>query len=263
MFIDELINLAEYPIAHRGARAYHRFLAESRERLAQEGALVLTRFTTPAGTRSLRREAQTWLAGAYYCAVSHNCFLQAQDPTFPDHHPRNRQLHNNKGGVADDQIPADADLRKIYDWPALRGFLADLLGYKKLYSMADALSSLNVNVHRPGQVQGWHFDGAPFAITLMLASTAKGGQFEYVPGLRDARGADYDAIAAVLDGERARVRTLQISDGTLVIFQGHHSLHCVTPPETESRVNAILSFATEPGVSLEPHTRKIFYGRVG
>ena len=228
MQIDEIINLVDFPIAQPAEQAYRRFLTESRDKLRRDGVIVLTQFTTPCGTERLRREAETWLPGAYFCAVRHNCFLRSSDPAFPDDHPRNRLLHNNKGGIADDQIPADAELRKIYNWPALRAYLADLLGYEKLYPMADPLSSLNVNVHRPGQVQGWHFDGAPFAITLMLAATAKGGQFEYVRGLRDANCVDYDAIDAVLDGERARVRSLHISDGTLVIFEGHHSLHCVT-----------------------------------
>ena len=261
MNIDELIDLKQFPIGDSGTWVYASFLTECRTRLAHEGAVVLSGFTTPAGTEALRRESDQWLPNAYYCAVSHNCFLQSSDPSFPDSHPRNRQLHNNKGGIADDQIPPDADLRKIYDWPALRIFLAGVLGYEVLYPMADPLSSLNVNVHRPGQVQGWHFDGAPFAITLMLKSTTKGGQFEYVPGLREGNDADYQAIDAVLNGDRKRVRTITIDDGTLVIFKGHRSLHCVTAPQDESRVNAILSFATQPGVTLDPHTQQTFYGR--
>ena len=261
MNIDDLINLDQFPIADPDLPVYVSFLAMCREQLAHEGAVVFTEFTTPAGTEALRREAEAWLPQAYYCAISHNCFLRPRDPEFPDNHPRNRLLHNNKGGVADDQIPADARLRKIYDWPALRIFLADLLGYQRLYPMADPVSSLNVNVHRPGQVQGWHFDGAPFAITLMLASTKKGGRFEYIPGLRDDQQTNYAAIDAVLNGARDQVRTLQIGDGTLVIFKGQHSLHCVTAPEDQSRVNAILSFATQPGVCLDPHTQRTFYGR--
>lgn len=261
MDIDKLIDLTRFPIGEQREHKYRVFLARCQKRLARDGSVVLEGFTTKLGTQCLRNEASQWLARAYYCAVSHNCFLTPQDPVFADHHPRNYQLLNNKGGIADDQIPDEADLRKIYDWPMLRCFLADLLGYKALYPMADTLSSLNVNVHQPGQVQGWHFDGAPFAVTLMLQSTIKGGQFEYVPDLRDAHSVNYQSIGAVLNGERANVRTLQIDDGTLVIFKGHHSLHRVSAPEEKSRINAILSFSPRPGVRLDPHTQRTFYGR--
>ena len=231
------------------------------ERLATSGAAVLHNFTSEAGKTRLRDEALELLPKAYYCATRHNCFLTANDDALPSEHPRNTLLLNNKGGIADDLIPREAALRSLYDWPPLREFLAQVLGYERLYSMADPLSSLNINVHQIGQVQGWHFDGAPFAITLMLRASRHGGVFEYVPNLRDETSADYEAIGKVLGGERSLIKTLEISDGTLVIFTGHYTLHGVSAPLDRPRVNAILSFATHADARLDAHTQQIFYGR--
>ena len=117
-------------------------------------------------------------------------------------------------------------------------------------------------MHRAGQVQGWHFDGAPYAVTLMLQPAESGGEFRYSEPLRDERGVDYDAIGEILEGDMRRVSCVDAKAGTLVIFSGHRSLHCVTAPVGERpRVNAILSYASEPGITLDAHTRKLFYGR--
>lgn len=258
-----LIDLERYPLGDPGSPEFSGLVRESRKRLAKDGVIEMPGFSTPDATAALRDEAVALLSGAYYCDIRHNCYLQPADPAYPPDHPRNRVHHNNKGGVADDLIPRHALLRRIYDWPPLRIFLAAVLDLDALYPLADPLSSLNINVHRKGQIQGWHFDGAEFAVTLMLQSADAGGRFEYVLNLRSESDPNFDGVARVLDGERTRVRSIDIDDGTLVIFRGHHSLHQVTAPEGEcSRINAIFSFATRPGVRLHEHTRRLFYGRV-
>ena len=39
----------------------------------------------------------------------------------------------------------------------------------------------------------------------------------------------YDDVAAVLGGDRSRVRTLPMTPGTLLVFEGRNSLHRVSP----------------------------------
>ena len=259
----DLIDLKRYPVGDPGAPEFPRLVREFRKRLAKDGVIMMPGFTTPDTTSALRDEASILIPGAYYCDIRHNCYLQPADPSFPPDHPRNRVHHNNKGGVADDQIPRSALLRRIYDWAPLRIFLAAVLDLDALYPLADPLSSLNINVHRKGQIQGWHFDGAEFAVTLMLQSADAGGRFEYVLNLRSDADPNFDGVAAILDGDRTRVRGVDISDGTLTIFRGHHSLHQVTAPEGERpRINAIFSYATRQGALLHEHTRRLFYGRV-
>jgi len=259
----DLIDLERYPVGDSGSPEFWGFVGECRKRLAKDGVILMPGFTTGDATRVLRDEAVALLPGAYYCDIRHNCYLQPSDPSFPPDHPRNRTHRNNKGGIANDLIPGSALLRRIYDWKPLRDFLAAVLGLDALYPLADPLSSLNINVHRTGQIQGWHFDGARFAVTLMLQAAEAGGRFEYVLNLRSDEDPNYAGVARVLDGDRAHVRSIDIDDGMLIVFRGHHSLHQVTAPEGgRLRINAIFSYAAQPGVMLHEHTRRLFYGRV-
>ena len=260
--IIDLVDLQRYPIAVPSSHETDRFVDECRDQIASRGVVVLENFTPEPALKRLREEWIPLLPQAFNTDIHHNCFLLPADEAYPVDHPRNRTMHNNKGGIADDLIPSDALLRQIYDWEPFRSFIAAVVDEEKLVPLADPLSSLNINIHAQDQIQGWHFDGAQFAVTLMLQTAYKGGEFRYTGVLRDDSGADFDRIEAVLDGDATGVSTLNIQAGTLVIFRGHRSLHCVTGPQGDRpRVNAILSYATAQGVTLAEHTRRLFYGR--
>ena len=261
--IAQLIDLRRYPLADPSAAQTREFVTQCRQTLATQGVVALDGFIPDAALERLREEWLPLLRHAYYTDIEHNCFLLPPDPNYAADHPRNRTLHNNKGGIADDLIPRSALLRQIYDWGPFRRFVAAVVEEEQLLPLADPLSSLNINVHQQGQVQGWHFDGAQFAVTLMLQTASSGGDFRYSRVLRDKSETQYESIARVLHGDDDGITTLSIAAGTLVIFRGHRALHCVSAPiGARPRVNAILSYAAEPGAQLAEHTRRLFYGRV-
>ena len=261
---EDLVNLARYPLDAPESAAYRELLRAGRARLTQDGALALPGFMTPGAVAVLLREAEALLPQAYYCAQDHNPFLIANDPERVPDHPRNRAQRSDKGCLADDLIPEDAGLRALYDWPALRAFIAALLGVPALHPYADPLGSLNINVFAPGQQLGWHFDNADFVTTLMIRAAEAGGTYEYVPGLRGPWGDDFAALGAVLDGAGEPPRVLDMAAGALVLFRGRFALHRVTPVAAgPPRLLAVLSYHLEPGKMLTEHTRKIFYGPGG
>jgi alkylated DNA repair dioxygenase AlkB len=260
---EDLIDLARYPLHEAEGAGYLGLLRAAQGRLAEDGALVLPGFVTPAAVAAMVREAEALLPRAYYCAQDHNPYLVADDPDLPPAHPRNRPQTSDKGCIAHDLFAEDSALRALYDWPPLRAFIAAVQGVARLYPYEDPLASLNLNVFAPGQQLGWHFDNADFVTTLMLRPAEAGGVYEYAPGLRNPEDANYDAVARVLDGERAGVRVLDMDPGALVLFRGRYALHRVTPVEgTRPRLLAILSYDPEPGKMLTEHTRALFYGRV-
>ena len=114
---------------------------------------------------------------------------------------------SDKGCIAHDRIAADSALRALYDWPPLRAFIAAVLGVDTLHPYTGPFGSLNINVFAPGQQLGWHFDNADFVTTLMIRPAEAGGLYEYAPGLRAPEDEAYDALARVLDGARAGVRS--------------------------------------------------------
>jgi hypothetical protein len=260
---SHLIDRSRYPIDAPGGAVYRSLVEHCRGQLADDGACVLLGFLRPEAVDAIRAEIEPQLGNAYYCAHDHNPYLAEPDPRYGTAHPRNRLEVSDLGCLADDQLPDDGLLRAVYDWPALRAFLAAVLGKDRLYPYADPLGSLNVNVARAGQRLGWHFDNADFAITLLLQAADGGGVYEYLPRIRTVDDDAFDAVGRALDGKAEGVRRLAMPPGTLVLFQGRTSLHRVTPVEGATpRLIAVLSYDTEPGVMLTEHNRRLFYGRV-
>jgi alkylated DNA repair dioxygenase AlkB len=257
-----LADLARYPIEDDRAPGYARLLARVRRDLADSGASVLERFLLPATVERILAEVEPLEPGAFLCGSPHNAYLAKPDAGLPAEHPRNRLVQSRKACLAHDEIPAASPLRTLYAWPALRRFIADALGYPRLYAYEDPLASINVNFYGGGQELGWHFDNAAFAVTLMLRPAERGGVFEFAPNIREDSQAGFAAVGRILEGAREQVRELAQGAGALVLFRGARSLHRVTPSfGARSRSIAILSYALEPGITLTENTRLIFYGR--
>ncbi|MEP1552012.1 hypothetical protein, partial [Paraglaciecola sp.] len=109
----------------------------------------------------------------------------------------------------------------------------------------------------------WHFDTNEFTITMLLKPAAKGGHFEYVPGLRTPNDECYDEVKKVLDGDRSRVKRLELNAGDLQFFLGRFSLHQVTENlGDEDRLLLIMSFTEQPGVIGSMYRVKDLYGKV-
>ena len=259
---ERLIDVKRYPITELEAPAGRALVARCRSELETAGACVLDDFLLPDAAARARVELEDLLDDAYYCQKDHNPYLAPDDPARPGDHPRNRPQVSDVGCLADDQIPAGSVLRRLYLWDQLRAFLAALLDVDRLYPYADPLGSLNLNVFQPGQQLGWHFDNADWAITLMLQPAEAGGVYEYLPWTRTAEDENYETVARILDGDREGVRELAMGVGALVLFRGRRSLHRVTPCQgTRPRLLAVLSYDTQPGVTLTEHNRLLFYGR--
>ncbi|MGH6961518.1 MAG: HalD/BesD family halogenase [Dongiaceae bacterium] len=258
-----LVDLARYPIDRLEDAAGAALLADGRARITQKGVMALPGFLMQAAVAAMRDEALALAPKAHPGEKRHNVYLIDRDPRYRDEHPRNRVQSTQVSTVADDLIPRDSRLRALYDWPPLRSFLAAVLEKPALHPYADPLASLNVTIGRPGEQLGWHFDNADFATTLMLQDAESGGQFEYCPGVRAPADQGYAAVERILAGTYDDVRRLPMAPGTLVLFRGRYALHRVTPIDGHRpRLMAVLSYDTEPGITLSEPTRMTFYGRV-
>lgn len=257
------VDCERYPIAAPESAGYGALLAACRADMAAEGACVLEGFVDAAGIAKIVEEVAPHLPNAFYKHKTHNVYLIADDESLPADHPRNRKVETTSATLGYDGIPRGALLERIYRWPAVRRFIADLLGFETLYPNCDPLSPLNVLVYRPGTVTGWHFDNASFVVTLMLRPAAAGGDYEYAPFIRSAEAENFEAVGRVLDGDAKRVRILHQSAGALVIFAGAMTLHRVTAVEgADSRLVGVFTYSPQDGYELDPHTRKTFYGKV-
>ncbi len=239
------------------------YVAECRERLDRDGALVLAGFALDSTIARIVAESAPREADAFYTGTTHNVYLTPVDPALAADHPYNRQVASSKGLIADDEIPSDSPLREIYEDAAFRKFLCGVLGIDEIHPYADDLSSINVHFAAAGKELGWHFDNSSFALTMLLQAPEGGGRFEHVPAVRDADAGDmaYDRVAAVLDGTEP-VRTLEFEPGDLVLFRGRNAMHRVTPTEGgTTRLLVVFAYNDRPGVALSESALNTFYGR--
>lgn len=236
-------------------------IAAARRGLAEDGVAVLRGFVAPARAAAMLAEVEPALDKAFSQLKTHNVYLLRDDPALPPDHPRNAKVTTSSATLAHDLIP-EGGLRDLYDAPALRAGLAEILGFPALYPYADPLAGLNVLTYAPGTETGWHFDNASFVVTLMLRPAAAGGHYDYLPGSRPEADDGHATVARVLAGDLTGLRRLDQQAGDLVVFRGQRTLHRVTPVEGDlPRVIAVLSYAEAPGKTLHEDTRRTFYGR--
>jgi hypothetical protein len=251
------LNTDRHPIGDES------YIAECRERLDRDGALVLAGFARADTIEQIVVQSAPHEGDAYYTGTTHNVYLTPSDPSLDSDHPFNRQVESSKGLIADDEIPADSPLRDIYDDASFRLFLCGVLGIEDIHPYGDDMSSINVHFAAEGMELGWHFDNSSFAVTMLLQAAEGGALFEHVPAVRNADAGDmaFERVGTILDGDEA-VHTLDFEPGDLVLFRGRNAIHRVTPTEGETtRLLVVFAYNDRPGVALSESALTTFYGR--
>ena len=258
MQLDQIIDFNRFPLDDPNFRGLCRHGLQSR------GVLTMPGFVCKEAIEEMAREGRENQHLVYARTEQHTVYLSPVDDAFAADHPRNRLVTSSKGCITDDQIPDGSPLRVLYDAPAFRAFICDVLEQAEVFEYADPQSSINLHYAQTGQELGWHFDNSSFAITLMVQAPEQGGAFEYVRDVRDADtgGMGFTMVGAVLDGDIPG-QQLIAEPGTLVLFRGRNSLHRVVPNQGErTRMLAVLAYNSEPDIALSEAARMTFYGRV-
>ena len=97
----------------------------------------------------------------------------------------------------------------------------------------------------------------------MIQKPEEGGIFEYCPNIREPGHEKFDDVKKVLDGDRSRVRQLDLNPGDLQIFKGRFTLHRVTKIIGQtSRYMCIPAYVLDPWRVNTPEHSKAIYGKV-
>jgi len=260
---ESLIDLERYPVQEPKSGPGGSLESRCQATIDRDGILILDGFVTPDAVAALVGEARAVEDAAYFCVHRHTVYQTDGADAAPEGSARTRLVTSDKGNVAMDRIPRDGPLRALFDWAPLHRFLAAVLGLPELHPYGDPLAGLMINVNRTGEQLGWHFDNAEFAVTLMLQPPESGGAFRYLPNVRTGDAAEEAAVSAVLDGDETGLINLAPSAGTLVIFRGRDSLHCVAPVTgSRARLVGVLSYAREPDQRMDSTSQLLFHGRV-
>ncbi|MCB0403263.1 MAG: hypothetical protein KDD51_00655 [Bdellovibrionales bacterium] len=259
----EIINLKDYPIEDLNTAQAQALLARCRHSLQQDGSCEMPGFVTPLALERLVQEGH-WLEGsAFHNSLVGNAYLDELDPSLPEGDPRRAVDVTSLGAVAYDEFPMDSWLRKIYEWDPVMRFIGAILELPEIFRYGDPMSGLNLAVMKDGDYLRWHFDQCDFVTSLAIQLSDTGGEFEFIPRLRSADNPNYEKVSEVLAGSREGVVTLANTPGTLLLFQGHNSIHRVTKIKGMTpRLIALLSYAEKADLMGTEYLRRIRYGRV-
>jgi hypothetical protein len=257
------LELERYPLTRLAASEGRALVERCRAQLATDGACELPGFLRPEALARMQREARALAPGAHFQRGQATPYLELPAEHWPAGHPRKRWQPFRVGAVAYDRIPREHALRQLYEWDGLTRFVSACLGEERLYHYADPLGALNLAAMGDGDELEWHFDQTDFVVSLALVPAERGGDFLYAPRVRSDADENYSGVADVLDGASPLVRRVPMEPGTLLLFQGRHSIHCVSRIEgARERLVALLSYDRKPGTCASPLLQQGRYGRV-
>ncbi|HXQ75909.1 MAG TPA: hypothetical protein VN791_05380, partial [Acidimicrobiales bacterium] len=258
----ELVDLDRYPLADLAGTSGRAVVAEGRAQLKATGAAELPGFISAGALPRLVADAEALAPRAHHSGGVGTAYLEIPDFGLPGDHPRLHFAPYAVGAVGYDVIPRSSPLRRLYESDAVLELIAAILDRGPLYRYGDPFGALNLSVMAEGDELQWHFDQTDFVVSLAIQSAVGGGNFEVAPRIRGDSDECYPAVARVLAGERDAVVTLPMTPGTLLVFEGRHSLHRVSPVGGDRRRHVgLLAYDTRPGTMGSDLLRMDRYGR--
>ena len=257
------IDTDRYPINDPDSGALASVITAARTQIAEMGAAELPGFIRQDALAAFVADAEVLSGRAHPSGGLGTAYLELPDEErFSEDHPRRTWMPYAVRAVAYDLIPTTSPLRKIYESEPVRTFLESVLNRGTLHRYADPFGALNLAVMGEGDALQWHFDQTDFVVSLAIQTAESGGDFEVVPKIRTTEDERYDDVASVLAGNSSRVLTLAMTPGTLLVFEGRHSIHRVTPIVGDRlRHVGLLGYDTREDVMSSELLRLIRYGR--
>jgi hypothetical protein len=177
--MDQLVDLATYPINRPDSPEYAALVADCRARLAAEGMFELPGFLRDAAVaQAVAAAAPAMATDSFRHARSHNIYFRDNVEGLADDHPALARVETVNHTLCADQLQGNPVIT-LYDWPPFVAFLAAAMGKDRLYPMEDPMARVNVQASRDGEALNWHFDRSEFTTTILLQAPDQGGELEY------------------------------------------------------------------------------------
>lgn len=260
--LNQLVDLATYPLDRPDSPAYAALVARCRADLARDGMFELPGFLRPAAvTEAVALSAPAMAQDSHLHSRLHNVYFRDTVEGIAPGHPALDMVRSTNHTLCADQLNGNPVIA-LYDAPDFSAFLAATMGKELLYPMADPMARVNVQASRAGEALNWHFDRSEFTTTILLQAPETGGELEYRKDLRSATEANFAGVAAVLNGTDPEVRKLALKEGALNVFRGVNTLHRVVEVAGSiERLVAIFAYFDRPGVAMTAQEQIGFYGR--
>ena len=262
--LSNVVNLNKYPIGDLDSPKIKRIIENCRTELERDSCSVIPNFILPNSLDVMRKELEQQLDEVYMSKESVNAYLYSKDdPTLPKDHPKRIFMKRFNGYLNSDCFLENSEIKFLYKSEELLKFISACLAISPIYRWADPLACHAYNVMETDGILPWHFDSCEFTLSLMIQKPEKGGIFEYCPNIREPGHEKFNDVKKVLDGDRSRVRQLDLNPGDLQIFKGRFTLHRVTKIIGQtSRYMCIPAYVLDPWRVNTPEHSKAIYGRV-
>ena len=257
MFVD----LERYPITDLDAPVSVALAARCRAELDESGVSILPGFLTASATSAAVFESEALAPLGHPSDVEGTPYLELPADGWAPGHPRVTWDHTRLTAVPYDEFPIGSVLRTLYESDELLAFLARALGFE-VFRYDDPLGGLNLAAMYDGDRLAWHYDQTDFVVSLAVQESESGGDFECAPMTRSPADERYDEVAEILAGDESRVVTIPMTPGTLMLFEGRHTLHRVsTIGGSRPRYVGLFGYDRKPGTCSSELLRLIRYGR--
>ncbi len=256
-----LVDLGRYPIADLDQGPGAEFLAQCQAQIEEHGWCNLDGFIREDALAALAEESNALLPSAPVLTIKRTIYQGAVDPNAPADDPRRKEYMHKAVQLADDQIPKETLLQRLYKSELLTEFVRRVQQKSQLFRCADEFQALNVVALQPGSWHAWHYDTTECTVTLLLQSAEEGGEFAFLPNSRTDETEDGEAVTRLLSGDMSAAQTFSRGAGTFTLFRGGYSLHGVTEVQGERpRITAILTYDEQPGRVLSDDVNIRIYG---
>ena len=256
-----LVDLERYPLEDLDGGRGAAFLERCQAQMRDQGWCNFEGFIRPEALEALSEEANALLPGAEVLTVRRTIYQGEVDPSLPDHDPRRQEYTHRALQLANDQIPAESLIQRLYHSDLLTDFVRRVQGKATLYRYADDFQALNIVALQPGSWHAWHYDLNECTVTLLLQAAEQGGDFTFLPNSRTQSGEKRDLVDRFLSGDRTEAQSFARGAGTLTLFRGGYSLHGVTEVGgSRPRVTAVLTYDEKPGCVASDEVNARIYG---
>ena len=262
--LKTIVDLEKYPIQDLNSPKIKEIINKCKTDLDQFSCSTIPKFILPKSLEIMNSELEKQINEVYMSKESINAYLYAKDdPALPEDHPKRMFMNRYNGYLNSDCFPKESEMKFLYETEELLKFVSACLGVSPIYRWADPLACHAYNVMKTDGILPWHFDSCEFTLSLMIQKPDKGGIFEYCPNIREPGNENFEEVKKVLDGDRTRVRQLNLEPGDLQIFKGRFTLHRVTKVEgNRSRYLCIPAYVLDPWRVNTPEHSKTIYGKV-
>ena len=256
-----VVDLDRYPIADITEGAGAAFLEKCQRHMKKFGWCNFDGFIRADALALMEDEANALLPSAETLTVKRTIYQQEADLSADEGDPKRETSVHIAQQLADDQIPVDTILQRLYKSPILTDFIRQVQMKPALYRCADEFQALNIVALAPGRRHAWHYDTTECTITLLLQAAEKGGEFAFIPNSRTDDYEDRDNVRKLIGGDLSVAQVFDRGAGTFTLFRGGYSLHGVTKVEGQRpRISAVMTYSEEPNTVLSDDVNIRIYG---